>query len=348
MKSVFLWTHRWFGIVAGLFFVLLGLSGSYLVYGDTFEGWRTPEMRLASQPAEHVSLDQAVRAAKAALGTEQDPARVNVPADADRTVELYFTLPSHGPGFLLSYVDPSNGEARGSVLRSKTPRGFLFSFHHDLFMGRTGRTIIGVAGALMLVLLLSGLYLWWPRRGFWRAFRPGRMITALQTNLELHKLAGIYSVLLMLVVTFSGVYVARPDWFQGTPPPPSGRTPMAETETVNFAAVDAAIAQSGLPTRGIALRVDRKNAMVNAAFGEGVRLGRHSFDARDGTWMTANAASTGSHRDTQYRLHAGYFWGAVGKPLVFLAGLLPLFFYATGIFVWWKKRSPRRRTVPTA
>ncbi|RYZ85242.1 MAG: PepSY domain-containing protein [Proteobacteria bacterium] len=35
----------------------------------------------------------------------------------------------------------------------------------------------------------------------------------------------------------------------------------------------------------------------------------------------------------------GNFWGITGEVLVFVSGILPLFFYVTGFYVWWKKRN---------
>ena len=37
-------------------------------------------------------------------------------------------------------------------------------------------------------------------------------------SFETHRLLGLYSLVLMILVTFSGVYISKPNWFQRTVP----------------------------------------------------------------------------------------------------------------------------------
>ena len=60
-------------------------------------------------------------------------------------------------------------------------------------MGRDGRTFVGWLGVAMLVLGLTGLVLWWPKRGQWKyAFFVRRTATGLRFHRELHAATGIW------------------------------------------------------------------------------------------------------------------------------------------------------------
>src|SRR5690606_14310250 len=67
-------------------------------------------------------------------------------------------------------------------------------------------------GVLTLVSLLTGLYLWWPRGNTgWRrvlSFRWQPHATTI--NFELHRVAGFYLLMVLLVITLSGIYLSMP------------------------------------------------------------------------------------------------------------------------------------------
>lgn len=343
-RRFFIWSHRWFGLVVGFYFVLLGLSGSYLVYPDQFDFWFFPEMRqsqvLPSVEATQLGkfdLQKMVQVAQEGMQTTLEPTRLKIFDPAVRNLEMGFTgLPGQGRGIVTAFVDPQTQEFKGQENFRQTLRGFLFIFHHDLFLGALGHTIVGMAGLLMLFLLLSGLYLWWPKSGNWRAVLTLKQVrTFLQIHLELHRLTGFYTLLLMIVVTFSGVYIAKPDWFQKRRASykPVISNPLSEDEPLDFQALGKKL--STLGKEPLQVRINRKNSTISVLkILDGTRQQLH---ARTFEEIFEPDTKPLNMRATQHDLHVGNFWGALGKFLIFLSGLLPLFFYITGTYIWWKK-----------
>src|SRR5579864_3017965 len=71
---------------------------------------------------------------------------------------------------------------------------------------RTGRTVEGWLGLIMIFLGLTGLYLWWPKAGKWKyGFIVRRNAKGLRFHRELHGAVGIWTLVLYLVVTTTGV-----------------------------------------------------------------------------------------------------------------------------------------------
>lgn len=345
-----LWSHRWLGIIVGLHFVLLGLSGSYLVYADELDALLKPHLMKSSGASQSFNLTKTIASAQVGLKTDKPPMRVQIaPRESGFNHKLTFNIPEGDQKrrFITAYVDSANLEFKGEENFRKTLRGFLFIFHHDLFSGRTGRTIIAVSGVLSLVLLIGGLYLWWPRGGktFRRVLTYNRKKNFLGLNIELHKLSGFYSLVLMLVVTFSGVFLARPDWFttkeNGGKAPAASSKPFADLNSLGKDFQD--LLDQDLVAQ---LRFDIPAARMTAHARPGNDIYQNwKFSLENGDILTTQLKSTRSFgmifADLQRIWHVGHFWGEFGRFLIFLSGLLPLFFYFTGFYIWLKKRAQR-------
>lgn len=334
-KGVFLWLHRWGGLIIGFYFVLLGLSGSYLVYRDEIDLLFKPHLHRSKARAESIDLQSLIAIAKESLSPDAELSRMNIPSDPGRTIAMSFNAnPKKGPpSFVTVFVDPSTNEVLGHENLRHTLSGQIFFFHHDLLMGRPGRLIMGVSGLFMLFLLASGVYLWWPKGLFLRGFKLGPMRTAFQKNYELHKLTGIYSLILMIAVTFTGTYLSKPNWFGGgmrRPQKPAQEKP-ADNTALDPSRLERLLLKSGLPERGLRMRLRSSQAHVqDQQTGRSVTLDLNSGKSKE--------VSGKSIRQVQHDIHAGHFWGELGRWLVFLSGLIPVFFYISGVFIWWKRR----------
>ncbi|WP_374029841.1 PepSY-associated TM helix domain-containing protein [Bdellovibrio bacteriovorus] len=350
VRKTMLWAHRWLGLIVGFHFVLLGLSGSYLVYADEIESVFKRDLKIASQKGDSVPLDKIVESAKNGLETNIDPMRILI---GDREARYNHTVMFNIPKgeekrrFVRAYVDAATFEFKGADVYKETLTGFLFVFHHDLFSGPTGRTITAVTGVLSLLILLGGLYLWWPHKGkSWkRALRYNRQRSFLGLNLELHKVIGFYSLVLMIIVTFSGIYVARSDWFFPRKTPTAaapGREAGVPLETLSFAHVQPGLNALFAGDEVEQLRIDTKTGLLQA------RARNDAFGISGWEWKltTGELLATKYKKDRNFEQkfgdlqrswHFGNFWGELGRFLIFVSGLLPLFFWVTGFYVWRKK-----------
>jgi uncharacterized iron-regulated membrane protein len=86
--------------------------------------------------------------------------------------------------------------------------------HDELLFGRDGRWWNGVFSAVVTVLCLTGIVVWWPgirnwRRGMavkWKAAWP-------RFNFDLHSALGFWFFSMMLIWAVSGIYLGVPDPF---------------------------------------------------------------------------------------------------------------------------------------
>lgn len=82
-------------------------------------------------------------------------------------------------GVTTVYVDPASASVTGHVVEADRPDEWLRNLHSSWRLGTVATPLAELAASWLLVSLLTGLYLWWPRgrralRSAFRFSRPGR------------------------------------------------------------------------------------------------------------------------------------------------------------------------------
>ena len=346
MRRLLSWLHLWVGLVAGILFALLGLTGSVLVFHDDLLRWQHPELA-----AHEAHLDGVVLARILAREGPDGIGSVHLP-DADMPTYIGF----YGDG-RRGYFAPEDGRL---LLMRSTDDDFLLwlqDLHIHFLAGETGEQVVGVVGWIGVGLLLSGLYLWWPKRGKLKAMLTMHANPPVRRWLTWHRTIGVVLLPLVLLVTLTGVGMVYHDaargllttLFGGSEVPAAPvRAPAGEPD---WRAI-VARAQSGLP----AAHLTRTAA---PAAGEGVvgfrarmpaewhvngrstvhvdLAGSEVLLAHDATAQAAGARLT----EAIYPLHIGAVGGSLARWLTALSGLVPAFLLATG-FLFWLRRRQRR------
>ncbi len=233
LRKRWLLAHRYLGLTAGALLVLIGLTGSILVFHLEIDEWLNPDLiRVAPKPGGSAAYRPVDEIAAAALRIMpqgghlvfgQYPRHdgiafrwnVSVPIWPDAKSPMEFEL-HH------VFVDPYRAEVTGSRLvrpaglGGAVPRtfiGFVFALHYALLLPRFGDppfgdTVVAVIGMVLMVSLFTGLYLWWPRNRGWRAaLTSKRRAHVRRRHFDLHKTAGVYFSLIFLALFLSGVFL---------------------------------------------------------------------------------------------------------------------------------------------
>jgi uncharacterized iron-regulated membrane protein len=349
-KPTLLALHRYIGLLAGAFFVITALTGVILIYKQS--------LLLAYYPAlaaqDHATLpnDAAITTVLEQLGRAQDPAvrRVRMPTD-------------DWPFYAVSYRDGAYHylSATGEVLvRSEAqfdPIAFIFDLHAHWLGGHTGERISGYIHLAVLVLLITGIYAWWPRR--WRkALHFAVKGSAIKIHYSWHRTLGALSALLLIVAVATGVMMVFYTEVRsvlvatlGGEPPSVERTVTGEGPWQSWPDLYAAIANT-LPEGQ--LRSVSFPAEPNQAISARKRMpGEWHQHGRSFVYVnpyTAEAYAQSDARDAGlglalmqkvYPLHSA----AVGGPLYWVAlsvgsGAV-LILFVTGVYVWWWRRKHR-------
>jgi uncharacterized iron-regulated membrane protein len=379
--------HMWVGLILGLLLALLGLSGSILVYDDAIAKLLAPVPHVSTQGTE-LPLDRIVETARAVAGPgamqialargAEDPVSVRVTRpragegprrgegrgeqramESQRANAQQGNAQSGPPGPQAAtqvFIDPVSGAVLGSRKAQLPPiLAFSHQLHGNFLMGREGRQFVGWLGVAMLALGVTGLVLWWPKRGQWKyAFLVRRTATGLRFHRELHAATGIWIFVIFMIVSFSGVVIAFPNTFGLAGGGQAGGgvsfnlregpeiAPLAGATAIG-ADQALAMARKAMPdaeptSLSLPVRPDRTimvNMLAHGAVGATVYI--DPWRAQ----VVAKRDPSENFLAWQRPLHQGSGLGAIWKALVFLSGLVPALFVITGVVMWVKKRQRR-------
>jgi hypothetical protein len=224
--------HLWLGVALGAYIVAIGISGSILVFKDEL------------MPRPHVLLTPAAcTAERLAAGLQAavlvhpgwTPVLASCPIEGDPWITVNLSAPANETGGKqeTEYIDPGSGRVAGSVVRDRTWVGWVERLHLDLLLRRGGSTWNGVGAVVLLLLVGSGLVLWWPGIRHWaRGFTVDLRRSWKRINWDLHNAVGIWTVLFTLIWGVTGVYFTWPRPFErvvaAVSPIPSALYPAAE------------------------------------------------------------------------------------------------------------------------
>lgn len=370
LRRYWLLCHRWLGLSVGLLFVLLGLTGSFLVFHRAIDEWLNPSILLAENRGFRKSLDEIVATARyACADLRTDPLFIDLPSSDSGVWTVWFqTGPTHAHVMTQVYVAPCSGEVTGRRIWGRYLTTWVYQLHHRLLAGKLGETLVGLSGICLGLSLFTGLVLWWPLwRHSWRAgiaIRRGALF-----NYDVHKTLGVVSGLLLAMLAFTGVYMIFPEWIkpcihivsaESAPDaamlrskPVEGSTPVGPAQALSAAQgvfKDGEVKRLYMPVGSegaYVARIRREGDVRTTSGNSRVWIDQYSgkvLAVRD--WNTRTAADT--IVAWQFPLHNGEALGLPGRLLVFTAGLCPGVLYVTGLLMWQRKQRSRQRQLHRA
>lgn len=389
LRKVLFQVHLWTGLVLGLVLALLGLSGSFLVYDhELMSLWDKPVPHAVLQGAP-LPLDALIAAAREAPTGKRAQITLLPPQKPGDAAVVRLQSGGREPGARPGgkherkrermqgrpgaqqapqaateiYLDPVSGKVLEIRKAAANPLiRFIHDFHGNFLMGRDGRSIVGWFGVAMVLLGLSGIVLWWPKRGTWKfAFGVRKGARGYLFHRDLHGAAGIWLWVVFIIVSFSGVVIAFPDTSRMASgaaamsfdprrgpevEPADGVKPLGADGAVALVkaqmpnAVITSIAMPGRKNEAIRIMTGAlQNGPVSLAYID-------PYQKKIAAWRNPPAAAQGERFVAWQRpLHSGDGWGPVWRALVFVSGFLPLLFVITGTVMWLKKRKGKRASL---
>lgn len=343
--------HRWIGLIAGLYFLLIALTGGALLFRIDLQ--RALDPGLFTPVAQGPLADPV-----AVIGELQqtyprgEVAGIDAPTSRRPTTLAYVQQDRR---FITVLLDPASGRILGELPQRKIIR-LLHSLHFELTLGRAGRIINGVGALLLTVMGLSGVILWWRGRRWREGLKVRRGQPALTTHHELHNAVGIWAALALLMWGITGAAFIFPQtaiaaigWFSPVEaaepphllPPPAGQPPLSLAQQV-------AAAVAARPGRKVARIVLPGHARVplhvQFARSSPTRMGEQLESVYVDPWRGAVMQDTSPRSagqavwDSFTLLHTAGFGGYGVRTLWLLFALTPMLLLVTGTSVWWLRR----------
>ena len=368
LKKLWLRLHLYVGLFGGALFVLTSLTGSLLVFYKTIDEWMNPD-QLIRTPGTGRPLSEIVAGARSVHPEWSGPDTLIFPLHDRDSFHAWFKDPAAASAedqWHVVAVDPSTARALSDRRWGTFFVSVVYELHQELLLGKSGETLVGIMALFLLLSVISGLYLWWPRPGKIRravSFHSGGSL--IRRHYDLHKLTGLVGAILLTMLALTGFYLEFPAavtsvvrWISPVRDLSPEGQPLSEVQTgvpkllpeqaVAIARTtfpDAQLMWIGLPQHerdsySVGLR---QPGEVRQAGGQTeVWIDQYSGTLRRVTdWRRFTGGET--FLSWLFPLHNGEAFGLTGRWIVFAAGFTPLLLYGTALRMWWLKRDAHRR-----
>ncbi|MGZ5057513.1 MAG: PepSY-associated TM helix domain-containing protein, partial [Methylobacter sp.] len=213
-RQLWLQVHLYLGLFAGAILVVVGVTGSILVFYQELQEVLNAEQIILAEPSNGQRklqpMDDIVAAAEQIKPAQSHLVNIYVPRNADAAYKLLYFIKAPGRaedknGYYV-FVNPYTAQATGKqfwYFRNGRYWGipfvsFVMQLHYCLLQGAEGETFAGIVSALLLISVLTGIIVWWPLTGkFIAAFSFKSKASAVRFNFDLHKVVGIYSAVIL-------------------------------------------------------------------------------------------------------------------------------------------------------
>jgi len=199
-RTIWRW-HFYAGLFVIPFILILSLTGAAYLFKPELDRWQERGWR-ELPVAGRVDADAQVAAALAAF----PGARFH-----------YYRIPEARGDAAIVHLGLADGGMRdvavapqGQVIRAADPdariSAWLARIHSTLLIGRTGGLIAELAASWAIVMILTGLYLWWPRgRGLAGVAWPRLSLGGKTALRDLHAVTGFWVSGLALILLFTAL-----------------------------------------------------------------------------------------------------------------------------------------------
>lgn len=345
------------GLIAGLALIVIGITGSLLVFAEELETlFNSKFMRVEAVRSKRLPMDELFRSVNRQL-PGYEVAGWLMRDDGSDIADLLYILP-HGSGqWKVGTVNQYTGEVIASPRTGRaTITGFLLDLHYNFFADHAGMLITGVVAVLLCALGITGFWLY---RDFWRNFFRLRLRASARILFsDLHKMVGISSVVFNLILGFTGAYWnfvhVIGEWVQGEHVQPKMEKRLY-AESISLVAILAEGPKhiAGFRPTYIGLPIEPKGAITlwGKAESRNPLRGSYgctvSFDPLSGKFTEKRDVRElgwwAQFVDMFEPLHYGNFGGIPFKVIWCLGGLTPGILAISGSIIWWKRTRKRRK-----
>jgi uncharacterized iron-regulated membrane protein len=366
--------HLWLGLASGLVVFVVAVTGCLYAFKTEIEDFTQP-YRFVAERAAPVLPPSRLRA----VGDRILPGKIlhSVTYLADGRAAMLTFYHYEPTYYYVAYVDPYTGQ----VLKVKD---MSWDFFYQVLQGHyylwlppeVGQPIVASATLIFVVLLISGLVLWWPknraasRQRFRFAWKPTTGFK--RKNYDLHNVLGFYASLVLLLLAFTGLIWGF-QWFaqsvywvtsggktqvafyeshsarldQSSPLPVVDRLwqqtvtthPNAKSIEAHFPETDsAAIAISTNPEAGTYWKADHR-------YYDQRTLKEIPVTHQYGRFSESLSVADKIAR-MNYDIHTGAIKGLPGKIIAFLASLIAASLPVTGFLIWLGRRKRKGKPAP--
>ncbi|MDT0644178.1 PepSY-associated TM helix domain-containing protein [Zunongwangia sp. F363] len=353
--------HLWLGLSSGIIVFIVALTGCIFVFHDELKDlaydWRKVELQ-HKQFAKPSEIQQKIKQ----FYPEADASMV-VYQNRERPAQVFTNI--NGVPHQL-YFNPYSAE----LVHVQNLEEDFFSLIEDLHMHlllpeQTGKQVVGISTIVFVLMLISGIILWWPKKKkhISKNFSIKWNARWRRINYDWHRVTGIYISIIALLIALTGLgicyewmhesFYAVGNLWQDRPEDQVSET-ITNSGALNPAAVDSAFLQTKnlMPQSGMLFvwQQSPEKPIVTGAYPESLEFDHQSnfyFHPGSGKLLQSKLYSEKSRglklQEMNYGLHTGQYLGLAGKIIAFTVSLFVAGLPVSGCMIWWGRRNKKKK-----
>jgi uncharacterized iron-regulated membrane protein len=361
--------HLWLGLTSGLVVLFLGLTGCMLAFQREIEMLTVPAQYVEPQSTDFIQPSRIYDIATKVLPNKVAHSVTYGELDKTAVVTFYHDNPEY---YYLVYVNPYNGK----VIRVKNMNRDFFRIiidgHFYLWLPPDiGKPIVASATLIFVIMMITGIILWWPKN---KAARKQRFKIKWdakwrRVNYDLHNVLGFYVSWVAIFIAITGLvwgfeWVSKSVYWVAS----AGKQPVAFYEPISRSKHIASVippvdlvyekmkaAYANVETIEVHFPENDSAAIGGAANPDASTYWRTDYRYYDQNTLEEISVNHmyGRLKDNtvadkisrmNYDLHVGAILGLPGKILAFCASLLAASLPVTGVYVWWGRKNKKAKS----
>ena len=383
IKKSVLWLHKWLGLIIGLIIFIISVTGCIYVFYDDLKTTIYPERysiqdRVMPASMQALPLTELITIANNHLPKNEKVTRVDLyPAKnrtwvfrANKTDKSKILYNEYTVYYKRVFINPYNGKVQFVENTKYEFFQVLLQLHQTLLLGsKVGKTIVSVSTILFMILTISGVVLWWPKK--WKKKLVKKAIWVdfsvkwKRLVYDLHNVLGFQTFLLALIVAYTGLIFAFPGLKKSTiqffntvsissknnnSVQSSNKIILQPSNILNQSLTYALSKHPTADMMSIRLRDEEEkeqDVQVRLEKGKTSVFKWYYFDKSSGELTNLKSSKDQNLGDQiagmNYDLHTGGIWGYPTKILAFIVSFICASLPVTGAIVWWNKRPKKKK-----
>jgi len=371
LKKIVRQVHLWLGLTSGLFVFVIAITGCIYAFQEEIQNATQPYRFVEEKKSTFILPSKIIEIAEKELPNKHLHAVMYQGRNRSAKAIFYSEKEQY---YYFVYINQYSGKVLYVSNENASFFRFILDGHYYLWLPpRIGKPMVATTTLVFFIMLISGIFLWWPRNknGRRQRFRIKWNAKWRRKNYDLHYVLGFYIFMLAVLFSITGL-VWGFQWFNKIyyAAITGGKTfieyqqPVSVLSKVNTSSV--------LPIDKLWLHLNAENPSTSAieihppedsvsCIAVNINPDPTTYwktDYRYFDQYSLNELSvkhmwgryhqlSGSDKlmRMNYDIHVGAVLGITGKIMAFLASLIIASLPITGFFIWWGKRN---KVKPTA
>lgn len=222
-KRIWFYLHWIVGLIAGIVLIVVGITGAALSFDkEITEFINKPSFKVEVSSKERLDPEALLEKFKA-LKPDVQISMLSLSSDPSSSASIVIQDPNavsggggHGRNMITYYINPYTGDLLPEV-RGKTFFRVMLDLHRRLMAGQVGKQIVGASTVALILLSLSGIYL------YWGSIRKN-IVSSLKINFKakgrgflykLHSALGLWGLIFFLLIALTGLTWSY-EWYRAS------------------------------------------------------------------------------------------------------------------------------------